>query len=121
MLEKRYDAAHTYFAPDYRDHGPDGARSPEDATEVFRRTRAAFPDIQVTVDDLVEEGDCVAFRGRFRGTHLGEFAGLAATGAAVDFEALELFRLAGSKIVESWGYWPDALILAQLRAPSSTE
>lgn len=111
---RKYEMAHEYFTPDYRDNGPDGAKSPQDAVEVFLKTHEAFPDIEVTIDDLIEEDDRVAFRGRFRGTHLGEFAGLTPSEAKVDFEALEMFRLENGRIAESWGYWPNSLILEQL-------
>ena len=104
------------FVPNYRDNGPDKARNPEDATEIFKGAHSAFPDLHVTVTDLFAEGDKVAFRGRFRGTHQGEFAGVAATNRPVDFEALEVFRLEAGKIAESWGYWPNLLILEQLRS-----
>ena len=113
--KKNYAAAHTLFTPNYRDNGPDQARSPEDAIEIFKGAHRAFPDLHVAVLDLFAEGDKVAFRGRFRGTHRSEFAGVAATNRPVDFEALEVFRLEAGKIAESWGYWPDALIVRQLQ------
>ena len=49
-----------------RDNGPDGATGCEAAIEVFRRTHNAFPDIKVTIRDLIEEDNKVTFRGRFR-------------------------------------------------------
>ena len=114
--DQNYEATHDYFAADYRDHGPDGARGPADAVEIFKRTHAAFPDLEVTIDDLIEEGGKVAFRGRFPGTHRGEFAGVTPNGATVDFEALEIFQVEDRKITDSWGYWPSSVILEQIRA-----
>lgn len=75
----------------------------------------AFPDLQVTIDDLIEESGKVAFRGRFEGTQLGEFSGIDPSNVKVEFEALEIFWLEDGKITESWGYWPKAAIIGQLQ------
>jgi steroid delta-isomerase-like uncharacterized protein len=64
--------------------------------------RAAFPDLRITVEELVGEGDMVAARLSWRGTHQGEFQGLPPTGRTVAVTGLGLYRLAGGKIVEDW-------------------
>lgn len=110
-----YEATYKYFAPNYRDNGPDGAMGIEAAIEVFKKTHKAFPDIKVIIDDLIEENDKVVFRGRFRGTDLGEFAEITPSSMKVEFEALEIFKLEKGKITESWGYWPNSLIVSQLK------
>ncbi|MFM8295233.1 MAG: ester cyclase [Microcystaceae cyanobacterium] len=89
-------------------------RSIEDAIAILKQTHASFPDLQVQIDDLIEEDNKVVFRGRFTGTHLGEFSGLSPSGLPVEFEALEIFKLENQKITESWGYWPMTDIIRQI-------
>ena len=103
------------MAADYKDRGLPQVRGVEDAIEILKTTHKAFPDIKVIIDDLIEEDNKVVFRGHFKGTHLGEFAGMAPTGVKVEFEALEIFRIENQKIVESWGYWPMAIITSQIK------
>ena len=100
---KDYEAVHHYLAPNYLDHGLPFVRSAEAAIAVLKSTHQAFPDIQVVIDELIEENHFVAFRGHFTGTHLGEFVGVPASRARIEFEALEIFKVENQKITESWG------------------
>ena len=63
---------------------------------------SAFPDLVETIDDLVAEGDHVVERMTLRGTHLGEFMGLAPTGKAVSWTAIAIYRLEEGRIAECW-------------------
>lgn len=112
---KDYEAMYRYFVPNYFDHGIPTVRSIEAAIAIIKSVHQSFPDIQVSIEDLIEENNQVAFRGRFTATHLGEFQGLAPTGKRIEFEALEIFKLENQKITESWGYWPLPDILAQIQ------
>ena len=82
---------------------------PVDATgaqaikEVFRRLYRAFPDLHVTVEDLIEEGDKVVGRNSVTGTHQGEYIGLAPTGKSITYNEIFIFRFAGGRIAETWG------------------
>ncbi len=73
------------------------------ATEVH----TAFPDMRITVEDMLAEGDRVAARVTMRGTHQGEFQGIAPTGKRVQVRAMDMFRIADDKIVEHWGHGDD--------------
>jgi len=75
--------------------------------ETFSEAREAFPDMRVTVEDLVAEGDRVAARVTMRGTHRGVFQGLAPTGKRVEVRAMDMFRISDGKIVEHWGHADD--------------
>jgi steroid delta-isomerase-like uncharacterized protein len=75
--------------------------------ETFSEAREAFPDLHVTVEDLVAEGDRVAARVTMRGTHQGVFQGLAPTGKRVEVRAMDMFRISDGKIVEHWGHADD--------------
>jgi predicted ester cyclase len=96
------------IAPDYVLHIPPNpdVRGPE-ALELFnRQTRTAFPDLRLTVDGLVAEGDMVVARWTMRGTHLGEMrGGIAPTGKPFAVTGTTTNRLAGGKIAEGWASW----------------
>jgi steroid delta-isomerase-like uncharacterized protein len=80
--------------------------------EVFARLHRAFPDLHVTVEDLIEEGDKVVGRNSVRGTHQGEYMGLPPTGKPVSYNEIIIFRFADGRIAETWGVVD---VLAQLR------
>src|ERR1043165_4659769 len=63
---------------------------------------SAFPDIQITVDDMVAEGDKVVTRFTARGTHRGEFMGIAPTGSQVTVGGISIIRVAGNKVIDEW-------------------
>ncbi len=64
--------------------------------------RAAFSDTQTTVDDAIAEGDKVAWRWTFRGTHTSPFMGIPATGKAITLTGITIDRVVGNQIVERW-------------------
>jgi steroid delta-isomerase-like uncharacterized protein len=71
--------------------------------EVFARLHLAFPDLKVTVEDMVAEGDRVAGRNSVSGTHQGDYMGHPATGRSVVYNEIFIFRFAGGRIAETWG------------------
>lgn len=75
--------------------------------ETFAEAREGFPDLSVTVEDVMAEGDRVAARVTMRGTHRGEFQGIAPTGKHVEVKAMDMFRISNGKIVEHWGHADD--------------
>ena len=64
--------------------------------------RAAFPDLRLTVEEMVAEGDRVSVRFTARGTHQGEFSGVPPTGSRVAWEVISIVRVAVGKIAERW-------------------
>lgn len=74
----------------------------EESAAVDRAFGAAFPDLRVTVDEVVVEGDLVAVAWTAEGTHQGEFYGIPATGRTAQWEGLDLMRFECGKIVEVW-------------------
>jgi predicted ester cyclase len=88
---------------------PDLAR---EFKEAIAELRQAFPDYSGTNVDQIAEGDKVANRFVFLGTHLGEFMGVAPTGKRVTFTGNSIDRVVEGKIVESW---VEADILGVLR------
>ncbi len=75
--------------------------------ETFLEAREGFPDLTIAVEDVMAEGDRVTARVTMRGTHSGEFQGIAPTGKRVEVKAIDMFRIEGGKIVEHWGHADD--------------
>jgi steroid delta-isomerase-like uncharacterized protein len=71
--------------------------------EVFARLHRAFPDLHVTVEDLIAEGDKVVGRNSVTGTHRGEYMGLPPTGKSVAYSEIMIFRFVNGRIAETWG------------------
>jgi steroid delta-isomerase-like uncharacterized protein len=71
--------------------------------EVFARLHRAFPDLHVTVEDLIEEGDKVVGRNSVTGTHQGEYMGRPPTGKTVTYKEIFIFRFVDGRIAETWG------------------
>jgi steroid delta-isomerase-like uncharacterized protein len=63
---------------------------------------AAFPDLQIQVEDMFAADDKVAVRARFAGTHTGEFLGNQPTGKRIDYRSHELYRIVDGKFTEEW-------------------
>ncbi len=88
---------------DYIGHTPFGEiYGPEGAKRFFSALRGAFPDLQVTVEDQIAEGDRVVTRWICRGTHNGEFQGMTPTGRQTAMTGITIFRIANGKLVEGW-------------------
>jgi steroid delta-isomerase-like uncharacterized protein len=69
---------------------------------------SAFPDLRVTADDVLSEGDKVVCRYTWHGTHRGDFFGVPATSRRVTVSGMSVYRVAGGKIVEEW--WLEDLL-----------
>lgn len=82
--------------------GPQGVRGAAGFRETVLALRSGFPDIRFTVEDVVTDGDRVAVRWTWRGTHTGTFRGLAPSGKAVTDTGMAFYRLAGGKVVRAW-------------------
>jgi predicted ester cyclase len=101
----RLDVLDEILSPDIVDHdpAPDQKPGPEGFKGFFATMRSAFPDLQVTGETMVADGDQLAVAYRMDGTHQGEFLGLAPTGRKVSFRGLQIARFADGKAVERWG------------------
>ena len=109
------DAAGEFYAPDYVLHDPTfgEVRGIDGAKEFARTYRDAFPDLEVTIEDQMSDGDKVISRFISSGTHDGETQDLGpATGNKVEITGITIDRFAGGRIVEEWTNY-DALGLLQ--------
>jgi steroid delta-isomerase-like uncharacterized protein len=90
----------------FREEGREGLK------KVIGMYRQAFPDLQITVDDQIAEGDKVVTRWTATGTHQGELMGSPGTGKTTVVSGIGIDRIDNGQVVEAWGYW-DALGMMQ--------
>jgi serine phosphatase RsbU (regulator of sigma subunit) len=101
----------------YISHQPDGSvheRGPEDVKRFVSEFRAAFPDLRLIIEEQIAEGDKVVSRGTIRGTHQGEFRGMAPTGEEMEIPGMAVFRFSEEgKVVESWDSYDQLSLMRQ--------
>ena len=101
---------------------PEVIRGPEGVKQLIQGYRTAFPDLRITVEDQLAEGDKVATRWSARGTHQGELFGVPPTGKESRVSGITIDRISGGKIVESHDNWDTFGLLQQLGAiPTSAQ
>jgi steroid delta-isomerase-like uncharacterized protein len=116
------DAIPELFTADSVLHDPDGDLVGHEAFEDYNRTYLeAFPDLEYGIEDMVAEGDRVAFRARMRATHRGEFRGSAPTGRSFDAEGIVIAHIENGKIAERWASFDALGIMRQLGLSPESE
>ena len=92
------------LVPDYVDNDtlPGQPQGLEGYKQIGAYLRSVFPDMKMTIDDLIAEEDKVVVRSTFSGTHKGEFMGIAPTNKKVTLTAINIYRIADGKLVEEW-------------------
>ena len=93
---------------------PDVGRGPEFAKQIAIRYREAFPDLHLTIADMIVEGDKVVIRWASSGTHQGNLQGIAPTGKNFSISGIHIARFADGKIVEEWVNWDTLGMMKQL-------
>lgn len=113
-LEKLRDLV----APNVKDHDPAPNQGPgaQGYIDFFSMMRNAFPDMEVEVEHLVADDDNVAFAYTLKGTHKGDFMGVAGTGRSVEARGVQISRFENGKLVERWGSSDELGILKQIGA-----
>lgn len=124
LIRAHYDSTANAYRPsaidrqvaaDFVDHTHPGLRGPECVKAQARALRAAFPDLGITIEHLVAEGDLVAVRGTWRGTHQGLFRGVPPIGRRIELTGMAFWRIAGGQICESWNLIDLPALLRQLQ------
>jgi steroid delta-isomerase-like uncharacterized protein len=82
---------------------PTGATGTQALKQVWPVLFRAFPDLRVTVEDLIEEGDEVVSRNTVTGTHQGDYMGLPPTGRSITYDEIFVYRFGNGRITEIWG------------------
>jgi predicted ester cyclase len=114
LSEGKFDVGAEIYAKEYVNHGTtkDIGFAASQASD--RGWRAAFPDLEMTVEKEIADGEFVTVLWRGRGTNTGNGNGLNATGKKVDGRGISIFRVVDGKIEEEWTEYSGLLILQQL-------
>jgi steroid delta-isomerase-like uncharacterized protein len=110
VLHGIYEAVNTgnlallekFVAPDYVEHS-EGFEGVEPFRQQITAFRAAFPDLHVSIEDLLIDGDRFASRTTVTGTHTGDLMGMPATGRRISVEAVDIGRIENGQAKERWG------------------
>ena len=121
-LETLDDALQEVYAHTIVMHEPDeDVRGIEGLTQFVSMIRSALPDLRVTLEEDIAEGDKVVSRWRAQGTHQGELMSIAATGNEVAITGITIHRIKEGKIVEEWENWDALGLMQQIGAIPSPE
>jgi steroid delta-isomerase-like uncharacterized protein len=121
VLDGIYEAVNTgnvalldkLVAPDYIEHS-EGFQGVEPFRQQIITFRAAFPDLRVTIEDLITDGDRFASRTTVTGTHTGDLMGMPATGKHIRVQAVDIGRIENGQAKERWGGLDMYTLLTQL-------
>jgi steroid delta-isomerase-like uncharacterized protein len=116
MSEGKTEVIDELCAPDFLDHDPLPGSTADLAglKDFVAQIRAAFPDMQVTADDIVAEGDRLAVRSTMRGTHEGDFMGIPGSGKKVEVSNYDFVRFENDQAAEHWGVIDSAALMEQI-------
>jgi len=123
MNEGNEDLIDELCAENFVDHDPLPGTGPDrqGIHDFVKLIRSAFPDLETTVDEIIAEGDRIAVRSTFRGTHEGDFMGIPATGKKVEVSNYDFVRFENDQAAEHWGTIDSAALMEQLGAvPAGT-
>jgi steroid delta-isomerase-like uncharacterized protein len=112
-----YGIADEIYSEDYVGHDPtkpEPIRGIEAAKEEAAGYRNAFPDLTLTVDHQIAEGEYVVTRWTARGTHEGDLEGIAPTGTHATTTGISITRVVDGKIVEDYTEWNALGLMTQL-------
>jgi len=117
FAQGRTDVIDEVLAPDFIDHGtiPPGFPTGPDCVKAFVAVvRNAFPDLTITIDHAIDEGDFVALHITASATMKGEFAGMPPSGKHATWEAVHISRFVNGKVAEHWVVQDQLGMLQQL-------
>jgi len=102
--EGNLDVADQVYAPNQILHfrGKSYPFGPDEAKKVISTWLKAFPDFRYKIEDMVAEGDKVAVRYVFTGTHKGKYWGIAPTGKKINVSQMNIVCFENGKMVEAW-------------------
>jgi predicted ester cyclase len=114
LSQGKFELAPEIYARDFVNHGTTKDIGLDEAQANDRGWRAAFPDLEMTIEQEIAEGDFVTVLWRGRGTNTGTGNGLNATGKKADGRGISIFRVVDGRIKEEWTEYSGVLILQQL-------
>ncbi len=115
--QQKFELANELFSPQFQVYySGGGVNTHQEFREMLENWFIGIPDLHHTVDDYFEHGHKIAVRWTGKGTHHGEFSGIAATGKPFCYEGITIFYLdENQKINEAWvsTNLPDAIVSLQ--------
>ncbi|WP_338729671.1 ester cyclase [Haladaptatus sp. DJG-WS-42] len=117
--EGDFSVVDTYVSENYVEHDPNSPaeiRGREGFRQNIEQYFAAFPDMDITIEDLIEEGDKVVTRWSGTGTHKGELMGIAPTDKSITVTGLDIERYEDGMLTESWSSFDALGLMRQLGA-----
>jgi len=116
---RREETVRELMAPAVEGHMEGGleVHGPEDFLTARSGLLEAFPDLQVTVEGVIAEGEDVAVRWSASGTHLGESLGFPASNRPAMFRGITWLTFRNGQIVKGWDAWNQGRLLQDLQAP----
>lgn len=109
-----YELANELYAPDFVNHGQTRDVGLAEDQAAARGWKSAFPDLVMTADKLIAEGDLVTVLWSARGTNTGTGNGLPATGKALTGRGITIWRIVDGRITEEWSAFDQLSIMQQL-------
>jgi steroid delta-isomerase-like uncharacterized protein len=103
-----------YFTSDFIGHYPDRDMDVEQTKGLIQAYFTAFPDLHITINDLIAEDDKVVKVWTAKSTNKGDFMGIPATGNRIEVSGIEVFRIADGKIAENWVLMDNLGMMQQL-------
>ena len=104
----KFEVANEIYAPDFQNHGLHQSVDLKTDQEAVHAEKKAFPDLRMSVQEMVAEGDKVAVLWTFQGTHTGSgYEGLPPTGTRVEVRGITIWRMVDGRIVEEWSSFSE--------------
>jgi steroid delta-isomerase-like uncharacterized protein len=103
-----------FCSPSFVDHDDDSDR--EGAKAFFQMFFEAFPDLTAEIHDQVAEGDKVATRKTFHGTHRGDFFGVPASNRSISVQVIDVLRISDGKVTDHWSAMDMMSLMRQIGA-----
>ena len=113
------DAASEHLHPELKAHQQAEGFGPDDLVRLVSEFREAFPDLEVTIERQIVEGDQLASYTTFRGTHRGVLRGFQPTGQSVTMKGMCITDFVDGKVVNETVLYDQADILRQLGGPGT--
>ena len=104
----KFQVANEIYAPDFRNYGVHRTIDLQTDQEWVHAEKKAFPDLRMSVQQMVAERDKVAVLWTFQGTHTGSgYEGLPPTGTRVEVRGITIWRIVDGRIVEEWSSFSE--------------
>ena len=110
----RFELAEELYARDFINHGIHRNASLEEDQAALKGWHQAFPDVVITAEKLIAEGDLVTVYWIARGTNTGAGNGLPATGKKAELAGITIWRIVDNKIKEEWSAFDQLSMMQQL-------